>query len=316
MTEQMLDDTKPNQPPLIVVVGSTAVGKTSLSLELCERFNGEIIGADSRQIYRQMDIGTAKPTSAEQERVPHHLIDICDPDEPLTLAEYQRLAYNTIDEIHRRNNIPFLVGGTALYIRAVVEGLRIPEVPPDPALRVELEAYLAEEGRDALFQRLKSADPATAAVIDGKNPRRVLRALEIYLLTGKSKISLEGKTPPPYRILLIGLSRERKSLHERIDRRVELMLEEGLVEETQRLLAADYDLRLPAMTSLGYREIQAFLAGELTLSEATSKLKTETHRYVRHQETWWRKLDNIHWFEMNDTTLDLTSPMIQQFLQQ
>lgn len=312
----MFDHPQSNPPPLIVLVGSTAVGKTSLSLDLCERFDGEIISADSRQIYRQMDIGTAKATYAEQARVPHHLIDICNPDEPYTLAEYQRLAYKTIDDIIRRNKIPFLVGGTALYIRAVVEGLRIPEVPPDPALRTELEAFLNNEGREALFERLQSIDPATAAVIDGKNPRRVLRALEIYLITGKSKISLEGKSPPPYRTLLLGLTRKRANLHARIDRRVDEMLTEGLIEETKRLLAKGYAPHLPALTSLGYREIQAYLAGELTLSEATSKLKTETHRYVRHQETWWRKIDGIHWFEMNHETFDLTAKKIQRLLEQ
>ena len=220
----------PRLPPLIVLLGPTAVGKTALSLGLCEQFSGEIISADSRQIYRMMDIGTAKATPAEQARAPHHLIDIRRPDEPLTLAEYQRLAYQTIDKIHGRGNIPFLVGGTALYVRAVVDGLRIPEVPPNPELRAELEAFLETEGREALFQRLEQTDPATAAVIDGRNPRRVLRALEIFLITGRPKVELEGKDPPPYRTLLIGLSRNRAQLYERIDQRVDEMIAQGLVE--------------------------------------------------------------------------------------
>lgn len=286
-------------PPLIVLLGPTAVGKTELSLRLCEAFNGEVVGADSRQIYRFMDIGTAKPSLAERQRVRHHLIDIRDPDQTLTLAEYQQLAYQTIDAIHQRGRIPFLVGGTALYIRAVVQGLRIPEVPPDPALRAELEAELAQTGVGALFQRLQTLDPATAAVIDAQNPRRVLRALEIVLLTGKSKVELEGAFPPAYRIVQIGLDLPRDELYQRIDQRVDAMIEHGLVAETQRLLAAGYQPPLPSISSLGYREMIAYLAGEITLATAVEWIKHETHRFVRHQYTSFRKMSDIHWFDLS-----------------
>ena len=288
-----------NQPPLIVLLGPTAVGKTALSLRLCEQFSGEVIGADSRQIYRGMDIGTAKPTLAERQRVPHYLIDIRNPNETLTVAEYQQQAYQPIDAIHQRNHIPFLVGGTALYLRAVVQGLRIPAVPPDPLLRAELEAFLAQAGREALFQRLQTLDPATAAVIDAQNPRRILRALEIVIITGKSKIELEGAQPPPYRILKIGLDRSRTTLYQRIDQRIDQMIDEGLVAETQRLLALGYRPPLPAITSLGYREIIAYLQGEMTLATAIEKIKTETHRFVRHQYTSFRKMDDIQWFDLD-----------------
>lgn len=287
-------------PPLIVLLGPTAVGKTELSLRLCEAFNGEVVGADSRQIYRFMDIGTAKPSLAERQRVRHHLIDIRDPDQTLTLAEYQQLAYQTIDAIHQRGRIPFLVGGTALYIRAVVQGLRIPEVPPDPALRAKLEAELAQTGVGALFQRLQTLDPATAAVIDAQNPRRVLRALEIVLLTGKSKVELEGAFPPAYRIVQIGLDRPRDELYHRIDQRVDAMIAHGLVAETQRLLAAGYQPPLPSISSLGYREIIAHLAGEITLATAVERIKHETHRFVRHQYTSFRKMSDIHWFDLSE----------------
>lgn len=283
-------------PPVVVLLGPTAVGKTELSLGLCEHFQGEVVGADSRQIYRGMDIGTAKPTAAERARVPHHLIDICEPDEPFSLAEYQQRAYATIDAIHARGQIPFVVGGTALYLRAIVEGLRIPEAPPNLQLRAELEALLAEQGRGALFQRLQALDPATAAVIDGQNPRRVLRALEIFLTTGQSKVALAGAQPPPYRFLQIGLDRPRTLLYERIDRRVDEMIAQGLIAETQQLLAAGYRPPLPAITSLGYREIIAYLEEGLPLPQAVAKIKTETHRYVRHQYTWFRKMTNITWF--------------------
>lgn len=287
-----------DRPPLVALLGATAVGKTELSLRLAERFNGEIVSADSRQVYQGMDIGTAKPTQEELGRVPHHLIDLCPPDQTLTLAEYQRLAYATIDAIHRRERVPFLVGGTALYVRAVVEGLRIPEVAPDPALRAELEAALAEQGREELFRRLEAADPATAAVIDRLNPRRLLRALEIVLTTGKSKVELEGADPPPYTILQIGLERPRPALYDRIDRRVEEMVASGLVEETARLLAEGYDPALPAMTSLGYREMAAYLRGEMDLASAVERIQSETHRYVRHQLTWLRRMPGIVWFDL------------------
>ena len=291
--------TEASYPPLIVLLGPTAVGKTELSLRLCEAFNGEVVGADSRQIYRFMDIGTAKPSLAERQRVRHHLIDIRDPNQTLTLAEYQQLAYQTIDAIHQRGRIPFLVGGTALYIRAVVQGLRIPEVPPDPALRAKLEAELAQTGVGALFQRLQTLDPATAAVIDAQNPRRVLRALEIVLLTGKSKVELEGAFPPAYRILQIGLDRPRDELYHRIDQRVDAMIAHGLVAETQWLLAAGYQPPLPSISSLGYREIIAHLAGEITLATAVERIKHETHRFVRHQYTSFRKMSDIHWFDLS-----------------
>jgi len=284
---------------LVVLLGPTAGGKTALSLELCERFNGEVVGADSRQIYRGMAIGTAKPTAAEQARVPHHLIDLCAPDAAFSLADYQALAYQTIDQLHQRGKLPFLVGGTALYVRAVVEGLRIPEVPPNPALRTELEARLAAEGREALFAQLQALDPATAAVIDRLNPRRLLRALEIVMSTGQSKVALEGAQPPPYRILQIGLDRDRTVLYDRINRRVDQMMADGLIAETERLLAQGYRPPLPAITSLGYRELIAYLAGELPLAAAVEKIKTETHRYVRHQYTWFRKMPEIVWFDLD-----------------
>jgi tRNA dimethylallyltransferase len=303
----MADNTQPlqparkssSQPPLIVILGPTGVGKTDLSIDLCRACRGEVISADSRQIYRGMDIGTAKATSAEQAVAPHHLLDIRAPDEVLTVAEYQHLAYATIDAIHRRRHTPFLVGGTALYIRAVVEGLRIPAVPPDPEMRARLEERLAQEGVNALFGDLATLDPRTAAQIDARNPRRVLRALEIFLLTGRSKVEMEGADPPPYRTLMVGLNRSRATLYARIDRRVDAMLAAGLVEETQRLLDQGYDARLPAMTSLGYRECIDYLAGRSDLESAARRIKTETHRYVRHQTTWFRKLSNIEWFDLD-----------------
>ena len=285
--------------PLVALIGPTAVGKTALSLHLADRYQGEIVSADSRLIYKTMDIGTAKPTPAEQAQVPHHLIDLCAPDEPLSVAEYQQQAYATIDAIHDRGRVPFLVGGTSLYVRAVVEGLQIPQVPPNPQLRAELEGLLEREGRESLYQQLLTLDPATAAVIDALNPRRLLRALEIVITTGRSKTELEGVNPPPYAILQIGLMRPRDQLYARIDARVRTMVDEGLVAETERLLAAGYSPNLPAMTSLGYREMAAYLAGEMTLDAAIERIQLETHRFVRNQMTSFRKMPTIQWFDIS-----------------
>ena len=302
------------QPPLIVILGPTAVGKTALSLELCERFNGEVVSADSRQIYRRMDVGTAKPSPEEMARVPHHLLDIREPSETLSLAEYQEMAYAAIDDIHRRGRVPFLVGGTALYITAVVKGLKIPNVAPNPVLRSELEQLAEEEGHEALYARLVELDPATAQKLDGRNVRRVVRALEIVIESGQPKSELEGENPPPYRILQIVLDLPRQKLYERIDRRVVQMVESGLIEETALLLEAGYRPNLPALTSLGYQEIGAYLRGEMSLDEAIERIQIETHRFVRHQYSWFRRMNNLHWFDCSRPCQDAIGSLVIGFL--
>jgi tRNA dimethylallyltransferase len=300
-------------PPLIVLLGPTAVGKTALSIALCRELRGEIVSADSRQVYRGMDIGTAKATPSEQAQARHHLIDIRNPDQTLTLAEYQNLANTAIDEIQRRGAIPFLVGGSALYLRAVTLGLRIPEAPPDAALRAALEAELDSDGLSALVRRLQEVDPSSADAIDLRNPRRVLRALEIVLTTGRSKVELEGMDPPPYRILTVGLTRPRADLHRRIDRRVEAMVADGLVDETRRLLDR-FDARLPALSSLGYREIGDYFDGACSLGEAVARIQIETHRFVRHQETWFRKMQNVKWFDLEQVDEDRVLVEVRHWL--
>ena len=301
-------------PPLIVIIGPTAVGKTALSIELCRQFGGEVISADSRQIYRCMDIGTAKPSQAERQQVPHHLFDLRDPDESLSLSQFQGLAYQTIDDVHARKRLPFLVGGSALYVRSVVEGLRIPEVPPNPQLRSKLESIAEAKGWQGLFARLEELDPATAAQIDPKNIRRVVRALEIVITTGRSKVALEGSDPPPYSILQIGLDLPRELLYQRIDERVGQMMDAGLIDETQRLISAGYGPNLPAMTSLGYREMGAHIRGELSLEDAVEKTKTETHRFVRHQYTWFRKMGAVQWFDPSQVPRDDVHRIVAEFL--
>ncbi len=292
-------------PLLIAIVGPTAAGKTALSLDLAEALRGEIVSADSRQIYRGMDIGSAKATSAEQARVPHHLLDLVDPDQVLTLAEYQQLAYRAIGDIHARGRLPLLVGGSGQYVAAVLEGWRIPEVAPQLELRERLAADAAIHGPEALHARLAALDPAAAARIDYRNVRRVIRALEVCLVTGRPISELQGKEPPPYRIHRIGVTRPRPVLYERIDRRVDAMIEAGLVDEVRRLADAGYGWDLPAMTGLGYRQIGLYLRGEATLEEAIALVKQATRRFVQQQYNWF-PLDDpaIRWLDPEQVTVE------------
>ncbi len=283
--------------PLLVLVGPTAVGKTALSLALARRFDGEIVSADSRLFYRGLDIGTAKPTAAERGDIPHHLIDVCEPDETLSLGQYQRLAYRTIDEILARGRLPILVGGTGQYVWAVVEGWGIPEVAPRPALRAALEGL----GQDEAARWLAALDPTAAGRIDPRNVRRVVRALEVTLVTGRPISALQRRTPPPYDIHLIGLREERDALYARIDARVDEMMSAGLLDEVAGLRDAGYGPELPSMSGLGYRQLLAFLAGEMSLDAAVERVKFETHRFARQQATWFRRDDSrIAWFEAGE----------------
>jgi len=290
---------------LFAIVGPTAVGKTAISLQLAAALDGEIVAADSRQIYRGVDICTDKASPAQQALVPHHLLDVVDPDHVLTLAEYQRAAYAAIDGIHSRGRQPLLVGGTGLYLRAVLEGLGIPEVPPNEDLRAELEAFAVAHGSLALHARLAALDPVAAGRIDHRNLRRVVRALEVCLLTGRPISDLQAAAPPPYHILRVGLTRPRNALYARIDQRVDEMLAHGLQVETQRLLDAGYSPQLPALTGLGYRQMIQYLQGEMGYDEAVAAIKQQTRRFVRQQYTWFRLDDaRIVWFDLEAVGFD------------
>jgi tRNA dimethylallyltransferase len=275
------------KPNVIVVAGPTAVGKTALGVELGLRFDAEVVNADSRYLYRGFDIGTAKPTLAERRGVPHHLIDILGPADDFSLARYQELAYAAIADVLARGKLPLLVGGTPLYINAVIEGWRIPRVPPHPEIRARLEAEATSIGRPALSARLAAVDPA-AAERCGANIRRIIRALEIYEVTGQPMSSLEGKGPRPYDTLELGLTAPRERLHRLIDDRVDDQIAHGLVDEVRRLLAAGVAPDAPAMSAIGYRQLLPYLNGEESLAESAQRIKLDTHRYVRHQETWLR----------------------------
>lgn len=304
-------DTPQEMLKVLVLVGATAVGKTALSLQLAQALQGEIISVDSRLFYRGMDIGTAKPTLAERAQVPHHLIDICSPAETLSLGAFQRLALAKIAEVAGNGRLPILVGGTGQYVRAVVEGWGIPHVPPQPALRDALEKL----GGEALGRWLQVLDPTAAAQIDRRNVRRVLRALEVTLVAGRPISELQRKTPPPYVFCQIGLFRERESLYRRVDERVDGMMAQGLLAEVEGLVRQGYGRSTPAMSGLGYRQLLAYLAGEMNLDEAVSRIKFETHRFVRQQATWFRRDDpQIHWFDADQMTLQEIVAKIKQEL--
>ncbi len=279
--------------PLLAIVGPTAVGKTALSIALAQALGGEIVSADSRQIYRGMDIGTAKPTAAERAAAPHHLIDIADPAEEFSLAVYQELALAAIADIAARGRQPLLVGGTGQYLAAVLEGWQIPRVEPQVALRAAFEREAAEHGVAALHARLAQVDPAAAAGILPTNLRRIIRALEVYEVTGRPISEQQAKRPPSYHTRTLWLTLPPNELYARIDRRVDTMIAAGLVGEVRNLIERGYNWDLPALSSLGYREFQPYFAGEASLDDAILRLKFNTHAFARRQPNWFRRLPNV-----------------------
>ena len=304
-----------HHPPLLVLVGPTAVGKTEVSLQLAEPLNAEIVSADSRLLYRGMDIGTAKPTPEERRRVPHHLIDVVDPDETWSLAQYQDAAYRAIEDILSRGRLPFLVGGTGQYVWAVVEGWRVPRVPPNPRLREVLERWGREIGPEALYEKLLLLDPGVAGLVQPRNLRRIVRALEVIFTTGRPFSQQRTKSPPPYRILMLGLYRPREELYRRIDQRIEAMLQAGWLEEVKRLLEQGYGPDLPAMSGIGYAELAAYLLGRMSFEEAVAQIRRRTRQFVRRQANWFRLSDpRIHWFRAHPGVADEMLAFVQDWL--
>jgi tRNA dimethylallyltransferase len=300
---------------LVCIVGPTGAGKTMTALQISRAFTSEIVNCDSRQIYRHMDIGTAKPTREELSMVMHHLIDIADPDDEISLTQYQEMAYRAINEIQSRGVLPLLVGGTGQYFWAVAEGWQAPKVPPDTELRHNLEKQVKDKGASSLYDELSVVDPAAARKIDPRNIRRVIRALEVFRIRGVRFSELQDKKPPPYRILIVGLTADRQELYLQVDKRVDQMIGHGLVSEVKQLIEMGYGDNLPSMSSIGYRQICRYLRGELTLEEATQQIKFETHRYIRQQYTWFRlKDERIHWFNIcNNVESDIID-LINQFI--
>lgn len=297
-------------PPLIAITGPTASGKSSLAMELCAAIGGEIVSADSCQVYKLMDIGTAKPSQEEQARIPHHLIDVVYPDEPYTLALYQEDAHRAINEVRARRSVPVLVGGTPLYVNAVVEGWTIPRIEPDTDLRARLEGEAAKDGPEHLHRRLSGLDPAAAAKILPTNTRRLVRALEVIERTGEPISAQQGKTPPPYRLLSFVLQCERQELYRRIDARVDEQISRGLVAEVEHLNSLGYSYELRAMSGIGYRQIGAYLQGLSTLEQAVQRTKWDTHNFARHQGNWFRRATEAA--TVNATQGDLFPEVLRQ----
>jgi tRNA dimethylallyltransferase len=319
---------------IIVIVGPTASGKTTLSLELARKFDGEIISADSRQVYRGMDIGTAKAvrdvsgikyqvsrkkskssgnltpdTCIVSHGIPHHLVDIKNPDEEYTLADFKHDASVAIEDIVSRGKLPIIAGGTGLYVSALVDGWEVPEIKPDPALRKEIEEYINTEGLPAVFQRLVRLDPEAAYIVDPANPRRVVRALEIAILSGKPFSAQRKKIDPPYDALKIGITKPNVVLRERIEKRVDAMVRGGLVREVRGLIKK-YGAKPIAFDAIGYREIIDSLDGKLTIRQAIELIKKKTWGYAKRQMTWFRKDGEIHWLENADEAIRLANAFL------
>jgi tRNA dimethylallyltransferase len=304
------------KPPLVVIVGPTAVGKTEIAIQLAERLGGEIVSADSRLFYRGMDIGTAKPTPAERLRIPHHLIDVANPDETWSLAVFQRAATDAIADIQRRGKLPFLVGGTGQYIHAVSHGWAPPATGPDTRLRTVLEELAKSQGNEWLHQWLALLDPAAAETIDPRNLRRTVRALEVIFSTGRRFSDQRGQSESPYRLLTMGLIRPRPELYARLDARIEAMFATGLLDEVRSLLERGYSPDLPTMSAIGYRECALVLRDEMSLEDAKVRMRRLTRIFVRRQANWFKAQDaEIHWFEAGEGKLDEIEKGIRAFLE-
>lgn len=283
--------------PVLFIVGPTAVGKTALSLALAKKYNGEIISGDSMQVYRGMDIGTAKASMEERAEVPHHLIDICEPSEAFTVSTFQFLAGKAIADIHARGKLPIVVGGTGLYVESLCYAFGFAEGKPNVEVRDKLQARIAEEGSDILHHELASVDPEAAEKIHPNDARRIIRALEVWLTTGTKFSAGSTRKESPYDPVWIGLTMDRDMLYERIEMRIDRMLELGLVEEVKQLLETHLDQHPTALQALGYKEIVRWLQGEYTYERAVELLKRDTRHFAKRQLSWFRRMSEIHWVD-------------------
>ena len=303
----LLETEKKGKKALIVILGPTASGKTAFSLKLALEIDGEIISSDSRQIYRYMDIGTDKISTPIREKIPHHMLDIRDPDQTYSLADFQREGMRIIDDIHARGKVPLLAGGTGLYISAIVQNYQLPDAPPDKTIREELEAELEKEGAESLHDMLTELDPLAASKIHPNNHRYLIRALEINLSTKKPVDEQKKTRECPYEVFQIGINWPNEVLYDRINRRVHEQVEEGLIEETQRLFER-YNKKLPSMTGLGYKQMIQYLEGDITLDEAIELIQKETREYARRQRTWFKRDNTIYWVNGEELAQELTNP--------
>ncbi len=287
---------------IIAVAGPTASGKTALAIEIAKRIGGEIVSCDSMQIYRGMDIGTAKPTPSEQAMAKHFMIDIVEPEESFSVAEFVTMARGCIDEIIGGGKVPILAGGTGLYMDSVLENIVFEDFGSDPELRDRLQRLAEEEGADALHALLREKDSLAAEKIHPNNVRRVIRAIEVCSLTGKTftQVNLESRREPVYDSLIFGIEADRQVIYDRINRRVDAMLEQGLLEEVKRLFERGLGRDTTAMQAIGYKELLEFLEGAISFDEAVEKIKMESRRYAKRQLTWFRRNEKICWVRPSD----------------
>lgn len=299
----MVSNKQETGQPLVILTGPTAVGKTALSIALAKAIGGEIVSADSMQVYRHMDIGSAKITREEMAGVPHHLIDVLEPTEAFNVVIFQKLAKEAMAGIYERGHIPILVGGTGFYIQAVLYDIDFTENDEDTSLRRKLEAFAEREGAEALYERLKAVDPASCESIHAHNVKRVIRALEFYEKTGQpisAHNEVQRQNVSPYRFVYFVLNDRREEIYSRIDLRVEQMVAAGLVEEVQRLKEMGCTKDMVSMQGLGYKEILRYLEGELTLEEAIYLIKRETRHFAKRQLTWFRREKEVIWVEKSE----------------
>jgi tRNA dimethylallyltransferase len=298
--------------PLVMIVGSTAVGKSRIAIEVARLLNGEIVSADSRLFYRGMDIGTAKPSNEERKQIKHHLIDIAEPDEIISLRVFLSKAQDSANKIINNNKLPILVGGTGQYIHAISEGWTIPPQKPDEKLRTILFDWANEIGIDGIHQKLVLLDPVAAEKIDPRNVRRTIRALEVILGTGKLFSNQRSKAGSKYDLKMIGLFLSREMLHKRIDNRINQMISDGLIEEVKNLLSKGYSPDLHSMSAIGYHEISDYLQNKITYEDAIMLMKRRTRQFVRRQANWFKFNDpNIHWFAVSERIVEEITEFVQ-----
>lgn len=287
------------KPKVIVICGPTASGKTSLSIEVAKKIDGEIISCDSMQIYKEMNIGTAKPTVEEMQGIPHYMLDFVLPSERYSVADFKEAATDRIEDILKREKVPIIVGGTGLYVDALTKNITYPEIEIDLEYRKQLEELIKENGLESLYEEAKKIDEKAMQTISKNDKKRIMRVLEIYHQTGKTKTQLESEsrlTPPPYEYIVFAINMEREKLYERINKRVDIMIDQGLIEEVEAL-TKKYEEFPTAMQGLGYKEVVSYLKKEITKEEIIEKLKMETRRYAKRQLTWFRKDENIKWID-------------------
>ncbi len=300
----------PDPKKLVVICGPTSSGKSGLAMKLAPKFNGEIVIADSRQVYKQLDIGTAKPTPAEQKTVPHHLVDICEPGDDFSVGKYKKIATKAIAVVHRSGNLPFLVGGTGLYIDALTQGYEIPAVSPDSKLRSELEKKSLEQ----LYSEIKELDPLFATRVDRKNKRRLIRAIEVCQKTGRRFSDQRKKTKPPYDVVYLALDWPRAELYQRIDQTVDKMMAAGLKKEVSGLIDSGVSADWLLSIGLEYRYLTKIVTGDLAEADGIQQLKYASHQFAKRQLTWFRRNKKIHWLDPAQAVPE-ASGLLQKFLQ-